>query len=328
MLVRPKSPLPVAQEVTLPPRHLWTVSLRKHVGWKITPGVVPKVSAEAAAMVQQAIREHWSDFKIISCLQQSFPRLRAHFDDIDMFCTHLDCSGSNISALPPLARLRLLKCKECPFLPALPAMPRLQMLDCRDCVSLRYVSDMPALEALNTLGCPRLAMLPPMPKMRNLVCTNCQSLSMADNCWSEAVEGWIEPWQEQGLMPQDDEGRVLLWKCVSPEFKGNLGFQYELGQEFENTGMACAGPFGALKDYDKYRATGSQVMAIWATCLYPVNLNKGVFHVLRGTPAAVYLAHDITKEGFIPLFFDGEEDEYIESVLYGDDDTSFDPEEK
>ena len=114
-------------------------------------------------------------------------------------------------------------------------------------------------------------------------------------------------------MPITDNG-VLVWKHVSPELRGNLNYQYNIGVSFINDGMACAGPFGAMQNYNKHKQD-TRIMAIHATKISPVDIKKGIYYVYEGTPVAVYRAKNISADGADLILESGKETEDIKMVL-------------
>jgi hypothetical protein len=129
---------------------------------------------------------------------------------------------------------------------------------------------------------------------------------------TKQVNNWISKWQNVGLIPENSTNDLLFWKHVTHEMKGNIKFQYKLNEEFRNDGMACAGPFGAMQNYDKCKKSeyGSYVIAIWAkkNSITPVDIEKGIYYVKQGTPVALYKASYINEEEIELKFLDGKED--------------------
>lgn len=113
----------------------------------------------------------------------------------------------------------------------------------------------------------------------------------------------MSKWQEAGLMDQDARG-VLVWKAVSKDWRGVLGYQYTLAEPFANGGMAAVGPWGAVKEYGHQ---DSYVLALRVTEGGPVHAEgrPGVWYATCGTPVAQYLITEMTEEGFVPVLIAG-----------------------
>lgn len=105
----------------------------------------------------------------------------------------------------------------------------------------------------------------------------------------------IRQWQAQGLMPA--LGRdVLVWKHVTAEGVGNLGYPYTVGEPFTCQSMGTAGPLGALRDWRR-GDDNPHVLAIRALITaIQVRDNDGVFVFNRGTPIALYRAENLTDD--------------------------------
>lgn len=124
-----------------------------------------------------------------------------------------------------------------------------------------------------------------------------QSTSRAELVWGYGLDESsmprdlnIDRWQAQGLIPHDPERGYLVWKHVTRELRGNLGFPYIIGERFLcAAGMATAGPAGALKDWRK-RDPDPYVIAIWCDDLRDRYPNRGVYYALSGVPVALYRA--------------------------------------
>jgi hypothetical protein len=257
--------------------------------------------------------------------------------------TVYNCPADSLPMIPSLRKLTIKghqqsTVKESQELTAIPLFPSLTHLNISGC---KVINSLPMIETLEELCCSftRITTIPNYPRLRVLKCSHCKELKhlcdltnvknldcshsvniepMPNNFDDEKVQTITQKWRDIGLMEADSQGHVLVWKCVSPTLTGNLGFQYEIGTEFNCAGMACAGPMGALKGYDLHKATGSHVMAVRATCIYPVDAEKGVFHVFRGTPVALYTVRDyVAGESFKPVLIKGQEDDQIREVLGG-----------
>lgn len=151
-------------------------------------------------------------------------------------------------------------------------------------------------------------------------------------------------WQREGLLKHfylrgSRGGGFLLWKHVRhlesnpPIYRGNLGYPYSIGEQFKTgrrvgigrAGMATAGPFGALRDWQLAKPgphmiifddtidamryvmsvlpkpdppkifNGPYVMAIWCTRIahHP---RDGVFYCLEGVPIAAYRATKLNED--------------------------------
>lgn len=121
----------------------------------------------------------------------------------------------------------------------------------------------------------------------------------------------IEKWQKQGLMPEIEPGRILVWKCVEiPKpsgsgeqpagYRGILGASYAMHRDYYYPeSMVCAGPIGAARGFIKPGSPG-YVMAILtpADLLFSVHDRDGVFYAVNGTPIACYHAEAVTADEF------------------------------
>ena len=246
--------------------------------------------------------------------------LEIKIQNINDEITELNCSYcSELISLPELNNLTKLDCYNCTSLVFLPELNNLTKLDCFCCSKLISLPELNNLTKLDCSFCVNLTSLPDLNNLEKLDCTLCKNLKQRKNNYkTDRVKNILLSWSNQGLVPYSEEKGYLFWKCITPDLKGNMGFQYEIGSEFKNSGMACPGPFGALKDWDRNKIVGSRIMAFYSKCIYPVDIKKGVFHTLQGAPQAVYLATDITKDGFTPTLIMGEEDDNIKKVLYGE----------
>ena len=276
-------------------------------------------------------------------------KMHKHNDKILRF----NCSYSwALKTLPQMPNLRSLWVDNCSSLVELPDYPNLSYLNLNFTENFKNLPDAPKLiklvncgnetkishkyeklteliwnhsTVLNFENFPNvkylilkgnLVKILPDAEYKSIDITGANNLTnVTENYKSDYVKSILKKWTDLGLCPYDEEKGYLFWKCVSPDMKGNLDFQYEINKEYINSGMACPGPFGALTDWDIHKAYGSRVMAVWAKSIYPVKIKKGVYHILKGTPQAVYLAKDISKEGFTPILIQGEEDDGIRKVL-------------
>lgn len=233
----------------------------------------------------------------------------------NLYC--YDCFS--LTTLPNMPNLKYLDCSNCTSLTTMPEFPNLENLDCSCCRALTTLPELLNLEHLNCYHCRNLQSLPEFLNLKSVNCTGCINLKTTkENYQKEFVNNILKNWQEQDLVPYDEERGYLFWKCVTPDLRGNLNFQYEVGTEFKNSGMACPGPFGALRDFDANKNLGSRVMAFYAKTIYPVDIKKGIYHTLQGTPVAIYLVTDFDFDGFTPTLIMGEEDDNIKKVLYGE----------
>ena len=164
-----------------------------------------------------------------------------------------------------------------------------------NCVNLEY------LYCYNT----KISSLPDLSNLKHLKYLACYNTNIDFDYKSDFNKPYIKFWQDICLLPQTDNG-VLFFKHVSPDLKGNLGFQYKINQPFKNDGMACAGPFGTLQDYNLY-PDDPRILVIEATKICPVNLHKGIFHIYEGTPICVYKANNITESGADLILEQGKE---------------------
>jgi hypothetical protein len=222
----------------------------------------------------------------------------------------------NLTKIDGLPNVITLTCMRCSRLTEIDGLPNLVTLRCGECNLLQSINGVPDLKYLYCDRCHALKDVAIQSRLRALNCNNSRAMVLPrDNDASADVDDWCAAWREKGLMPHAEQG-VLVWKHVNSGMVGYLGFQYELGQQFECTGMACAGPFGTVRRYDHSRGTDepSYMIAIRATCLYPVDAETGIFHAFRGTPVAFYQAMDITDDGFTPILLKGQEDDQIRKI--------------
>ena len=136
--------------------------------------------------------------------------------------------------------------------------------------------------------------------------------------FNDNVAAKVARWQSEGLMPVNDFGEVLIWKCVKPvvitpypndwnsvSVVGNMGAAYKTGTRFRALGleyrlsMGCAGPWGCIREFAPKR-DALWLMAIWAPLMqlrrvvYPKNPRiTGVFSMRAGTAGALYIATNI-----------------------------------
>ena len=274
--------------------------------------------------------------KTVQELLKICPTAKAVFNEQGE-CIVLNCGGcKNLTGLPDMPSLTRLYCTGCSDLTVLPDMPSLKSLDCSGCRSLITLPDMPLLTYLYCSDCSSLAALPDMLSLTYLHCSGCNSLidipkntiSIITNYFeipaldsvikyqSKEVTKWTRKWRNLNLMPKTKEG-ILVWKHVSPTLEGNLRFQYEIGKSFVNNGMACAGPFGALQEYNEH-PENTHIIAILATKLSPVNEDKGIYYIYEGTPVALYKASNIDANGATMLLIDGVENLNIKKILYAE----------
>lgn len=126
----------------------------------------------------------------------------------------------------------------------------------------------------------------------------------------------IQKWQDQGLMPEVEPGRVLVWKCVEipkpsesgetpsggivADYLGLLGASYTMHRDYYYPeSMVCAGPMGAARGFIK-PGTPGHVMAILAERdqLFSVHDRDGVFYAVHGTPISCYNAEALNADEF------------------------------
>ena len=103
-------------------------------------------------------------------------------------------------------------------------------------------------------------------------------------------------WQSEGLMPVLDDGSVLVWKHVTKQLTGNLGYPYELGVTCECASMTTAGPMGAIREWHG-GDIDPHVIAVAAHALYDYCPEKGIYYAFRGTPIALYRAENRNASG-------------------------------
>ena len=124
------------------------------------------------------------------------------------------------------------------------------------------------------------------------------------SCLSEQeVEADLLKWQEDGLLDQDNRG-LLVWKAVTKDRCGVLGYQYTIDKPFVNGGMSAVGPWGAVKEYGH---RGNYVLALRITEGGPVHAAQrpGVWYAIKGVPVAQYLITEMTEDGFVPVLVAG-----------------------
>jgi hypothetical protein len=145
------------------------------------------------------------------------------------------------------------------------------------------------------------------------ICGNCMRCILSDHPdYPYTPESWVDSmscnrdaevarWQVDGLMPESSKG-ALVWKVLTKDMCGMLQFQYQFQQEFQcPDAMACAGPWGAVKEYGM---EGMYLAAVRAQVL-PVHARPGVFYTPRGTVTALYTISELDSEGFLPVLVDG-----------------------
>ena len=108
-------------------------------------------------------------------------------------------------------------------------------------------------------------------------------------------------WGKLGLMPQREDGAILVWKPVSTDKYGQAWFgwfdsRYAVGKRFHaDSSWVVPGPITAVANYSGGSTQCHYVMAIWAYRLLAHEGNKVEHSVADGIPAAVYsvLGHDL-----------------------------------
>lgn len=126
----------------------------------------------------------------------------------------------------------------------------------------------------------------------------------------------IAGWQEQGLMPEVEPGRFLVWKLVKIPLRdpqgfvvqGMMGAPYMLDEPYaNNASMVCAGPAGPLRHYHHGVGGKGLVVAILAErdALFAARGLEGVFYALKGTPVACYEATGVADGEFEYKFVEG-----------------------
>ena len=250
------------------------------------------------------------------------PHIEYKLDENDNLI-YLDYSNTQISSLPNLSNLIHLKKIYCwntniSYLPGIENCVNLKMLDCshtnilnlagiENCINLEYLNcantnisslqDLSNLIHLIELYCynTKISNLPGIENCVNLNYLNCLNTNIDFNYKSDFNKPYIKFWQDKGLLPETNNG-ILFFKHTSSKLTGNMNFQYKINESFQNDGMACAGPFGTLQDYNLY-PDDPRILVIEATKICPVNLHKGIFHIYEGTPICVYKANNITESG-------------------------------
>ena len=138
----------------------------------------------------------------------------------------------------------------------------------------------------------------------------------------QTTDTLIQRWQGQGLLPEVELGKLLVWKHVfhptepptryrwmkqrweSGTYLGLRLAPYRIGESYRYEGsMVCAGPYGALLSYVREIGQQGVVLAILAereamTALPHHHLTQGVFLAPRGTPVAAYRARRVGVDEF------------------------------
>jgi hypothetical protein len=190
-------------------------------------------------------------------------------------------------------------------LSSLPELPKVKTLQCRYCSGLSSLPELQNVETLHCNNCPSLSSLPELP--------NIKMLDFFGTQIKIDLQVYYRKWQELGLMPEDQDG-IIVWKHVSPGLKGNMKFQYEIDQPFKNDGMCCAGPFGAIKEYNLYK-DNPHLLAIRATHLSIVDSERGIYFCYEGIPLALYQVRNLTNESGDLILIRGTETEAIRSIF-------------
>jgi len=91
---------------------------------------------------------------------------------------HLNCDNCpNVTAIPVLPNLQVLKSRNCPSLAVLPVLPKLEQLSCSKCPLLTAIPALSELKILYCFNCPSLATLRALPNLVYLNCHGCPLLS-------------------------------------------------------------------------------------------------------------------------------------------------------
>ncbi len=107
-------------------------------------------------------------------------------------------------------------------------------------------------------------------------------------------------WTKEGLMPQRDDGAILVWKSVQKVenrnlWKGSFDWRYAVGERYvDDWTDVVPGPTTALQSKN-YGDHLSYVMAIWAHKLMAWEGSRVRHRAYEGTPAAVYSMRNIDK---------------------------------
>lgn len=149
-----------------------------------------------------------------------------------------------------------------------------------------------------------LRLLQELNKKADCVDTRVYEQEIPTGLFKDDTNSIVDFWQKKGLMPFVNGAEdVLVWKHVSVKpgfdtYMGNLNYPYKIGKHFNcPMGQACAGPWGAIKDWrtDEYESY-AYVIGI-QTPLSKLGIRKdktGVFLVGEGIPLALYRASQIT----------------------------------